>query len=84
MQPNDYNGNIGYGVKYFYLGDLWNSFYKWSACGVGTSVCFAPGETIEQYFVPYLSAMELYTNETNVPSSNRYAAGICIQQCFCI
>ena len=82
MQPNDYNGNIGYGVKYFYLGDLWNSFYKWSACGVGTSVCIAPGETIEQYFVPYLSAMELYTNATNVPASNRYAASICIQQCF--
>ncbi|PUZ48124.1 hypothetical protein GQ55_7G220700 [Panicum hallii var. hallii] len=85
-QPNEYNGNIGDGVKcFYYLGDLWNSFYKWSACGVGTSVCIAPGETVEQYFVPYLSAMELYANETNVPASNRYATGTCIQQClFCI
>jgi len=63
VQPNHYNGNIGYGVKYFYLGDLWNSFYKWSACGVGTSVRIAPGDTIEQYFVPYLSAMEMIVSE---------------------
>ncbi|PAN39219.1 hypothetical protein PAHAL_7G228700 [Panicum hallii] len=70
-QPNEHNGNIGDGVKcFYYLGDLWNSFYKWSACGVGTSVCIAPGGTVEQYFVPYLSAMELYANETNVPASN--------------
>ncbi|OEL36498.1 hypothetical protein BAE44_0002479 [Dichanthelium oligosanthes] len=68
---NDYHGNIAdnNGVKCFYLADLWNLFYQWSACGVGTSVCIAPGETMEQYFVPYLSAIELYTNEANVPAS---------------
>ncbi|CAL5069020.1 unnamed protein product [Urochloa decumbens] len=68
---NDYFGKIAHNnaFKYFYLGDLWNLFYQWSACGVGTSVCIAPGETIEQYFVPYLSSIELYTYKTNVPAS---------------
>nr|XP_034601730.1 uncharacterized protein LOC117862380 [Setaria viridis]TKW05566.1 hypothetical protein SEVIR_7G185000v2 [Setaria viridis] len=67
---NDYCGKIAdNGVKCFYLGDLWNLFYQWSACGVGTSVCIAPGETLEQFFVPYLSAIELYTYKTDVPTS---------------
>ncbi|KAF8704051.1 hypothetical protein HU200_031536 [Digitaria exilis] len=66
---NNYYGKVADEVKCFYLGDLWNVFYKWSACGVGTSVCIAPCETIEQYFVPYLSAIELYTNKTNDPTS---------------
>ncbi|XP_066345550.1 uncharacterized protein [Miscanthus floridulus] len=66
---NGYYEKIADGVKAFYLGDLWNRFYEWSACGVGTSVCIAPGETVVQYFVPYLSAIQLYTNMTNVPTS---------------
>uniref|UniRef100_A0A804MCV2 Uncharacterized protein n=1 Tax=Zea mays TaxID=4577 RepID=A0A804MCV2_MAIZE len=66
---NGYYEKIADGVRCFYLGDLWNSFYEWSACGVGTSVCIAPGETVVQYFVPYLSAIQLYTNTRNAPVS---------------
>lgn len=72
MQSKGYYEKIADGVKCFYLGDLWNRFYEWSACGVGTSVCIAPGETVVQYFVPYLSAIQLYTNTINVPASQRY------------
>jgi hypothetical protein len=53
--------------------DIWNRFYEWSTCGVGTSVCMAPDEIVVQYFVPYLLAIQLYTNMTNVPTSQRYA-----------
>ncbi|KAJ1287665.1 hypothetical protein BS78_02G028400 [Paspalum vaginatum] len=68
---NNYCANITEGGKYYYLGDLWNRFYEWSTCGVGTSVCIAPGEKMVQYFVPYLSAIQLYTNRTMVPTSQR-------------
>jgi hypothetical protein len=72
MQSNDYCGmSADNGVKCFYLGDLWNLFYQWSACGVGTSVCLSPSDTLEQFFVPYLSAIELYTYKTDIPTSQR-------------
>ncbi|TVU15122.1 hypothetical protein EJB05_38625, partial [Eragrostis curvula] len=62
---------IADGVKYYYLADLWNRFYEWSACGVGTSVRLPSGEAVIQYFVPYLSAIQLYTNESDAPVSQR-------------
>ncbi|KAL6652341.1 hypothetical protein ACP70R_011266 [Stipagrostis hirtigluma subsp. patula] len=66
--PNNYCGKVIDGVKCFYLGDLWNKFYEWSTCGVGTPVRLPSGETVVQYFVPYLSAIQLYTNNNNVPT----------------
>ncbi|KAF0893461.1 hypothetical protein E2562_025254 [Oryza meyeriana var. granulata] len=47
--------------SYFYLVDLWNHFYPLSACGVSTPVHLPSGQEIDQYFVPYLSAIQLYT-----------------------
>ncbi|XP_062227427.1 uncharacterized protein LOC133925556 [Phragmites australis] len=70
---NGYVEKIADGVKCFYLGELWNRFYEWSACGVGTSVRLPSGETIVQYFVPYLSAIQLYTNRADFfPSQRRF------------
>ncbi|XP_078161596.1 uncharacterized protein LOC144556957 [Carex rostrata] len=50
-------------VEYFTLSDLWDSLYEWSAYGASTNVVLPNGETLVQYFAPYLSAVQLYTNE---------------------
>ncbi|XP_074335556.1 uncharacterized protein LOC141672784 isoform X2 [Apium graveolens] len=50
-------------TRYYNLGDLWHSFEKWSACGVGTKVFENPhdSEEVDHYFVPKLSAIQIYT-----------------------
>ncbi|KAF3322346.1 hypothetical protein FCM35_KLT13487 [Carex littledalei] len=47
-------------VKWFRLVDLWDQYYEWSAYGAGTHVQLSTGETVVQYYVPYLSAIQLY------------------------
>jgi hypothetical protein len=71
LQQNNDGEKIADGIKYFYLADLWNRFYEWSAYGVGTSVHLPSGEAIVQYFVPYLSAIQLYTNKSDAAASQR-------------
>lgn len=48
-------------TRYFSLGDLWYSFEKWSACGVGTRVESHDSKDVVHYFVPKLSVIQLYT-----------------------
>ncbi|GER26308.1 hypothetical protein STAS_01948 [Striga asiatica] len=50
-------------VDYFVLGDLWNSFGEWSAYGAGVPIL---GQTLIQYFVPYLSAIQIFTSSSSV------------------
>ncbi|KAL9437763.1 hypothetical protein AB3S75_023603 [Citrus x aurantiifolia] len=57
-------------VEYFTLGDLWNCYCEWSAYGAGTPVVLSNGEEITQYYVPYLSAIQIYTNKSLVASRN--------------
>ncbi|KAL9432500.1 hypothetical protein AB3S75_027520 [Citrus x aurantiifolia] len=57
-------------VEYFTLGDLWNCYCEWSAYGTGTPVVLSNGEEITQYYVPYLSAIQIYTNKSLVASRN--------------
>ncbi|XP_020574884.1 uncharacterized protein LOC110020928 [Phalaenopsis equestris] len=47
---------------YFTLGDLWESFEEWSAYGAGVPLVLNGGDCVVQYYVPYLSAIQLYTN----------------------
>lgn len=49
---------------YFNLGDLWDLFNEWSAYGVGVPILFPGGETVVQYYVPYLSAIQIYTTKS--------------------
>ncbi|KAJ4713724.1 Protein of unknown function (DUF789) [Melia azedarach] len=51
-------------VEYFTLEDLWNCYYEWSAYGAGTPVVLNNSEEIMQYYVPYLSAIQIYTNKS--------------------
>ncbi|KAJ6684034.1 hypothetical protein OIU85_007703 [Salix viminalis] len=57
-------------VEYFTLGDLWGCYDEWSAYGAGTQVLLSCGETIMQYYVPYLSAIQIYSNKSVVASRN--------------
>ncbi|GKV05398.1 hypothetical protein SLEP1_g17416 [Rubroshorea leprosula] len=50
-------------VEYYTLGDLWNCYEEWSAYGVGTDVVLNNGDCVTQYYVPYLSAIQIYTNK---------------------
>lgn len=54
----------------FSLGDLWDQYYEWSAYGLGVPVHLATGETAVQYYVPYLSAIQIYTSKSHVALRN--------------
>jgi hypothetical protein len=57
-------------VEYFNLADLWEQYYEWSAYGAGATVQLPGGDRVVQYYVPYLSGMQLYTNK--VLTASRY------------
>ncbi|ESW24495.1 hypothetical protein PHAVU_004G135500 [Phaseolus vulgaris] len=58
-------------VEFFTLQDLWDRYYEWSAYGAGTPVTLEDGETVTQYYVPYLSAIQIYSNKSVAASRNR-------------
>lgn len=58
-------------IEYFTLGDLWDCYDEWSAYGAGTPVLLNSGETVTQYYVPYLSAIQIYTNKSANTSRNQ-------------
>lgn len=45
---------------YFVLGDLWESFKEWSAYGAGVPLLLNGSDSVMQYYVPYLSGIQLY------------------------
>lgn len=51
----------------FTLSDLWGCYDEWSAYGAGTHVLLNNGETLDQYYVPYLSGIQLYINKPPTP-----------------
>ncbi|XP_028761587.1 uncharacterized protein LOC114720140 [Neltuma alba] len=51
-------------VEYFTLRDLWNRYDEWSAYGAGVPITLNNGETLVQYYVPYLSAIQIFTSST--------------------
>ncbi|KAJ4844485.1 hypothetical protein Tsubulata_006321 [Turnera subulata] len=57
-------------VEHFSLSDLWDCYDEWSAYGAGTQIQSPCGESIMQYYVPYLSAIQLYCNKSVVASRN--------------
>lgn len=46
--------------SYFLLDDLWQSFKEWSVYGVGVPLLLNGSDSIVQYYVPYLSGIQLY------------------------
>ncbi|KAG8364676.1 hypothetical protein BUALT_Bualt18G0023300 [Buddleja alternifolia] len=58
-------------IDYITLGDLWNSFDEWSAYGVGVPILSDDAQNLIQYFVPYLSAIQIFTSNNSSPNSLR-------------
>ncbi|XP_059647243.1 uncharacterized protein LOC132293690 [Cornus florida] len=57
-------------TEYFTLGDLWECYKEWSAFGTGTPVVLNNGEDVVQYYVPYLSAIQIYINKSSTTPRN--------------
>ncbi|KAL1531863.1 hypothetical protein AAHA92_31950 [Salvia divinorum] len=47
---------------YFLLSDLWVAFKEWSAYGAGVPLLLNDRDSVIQYYVPYLSGIQLYGN----------------------
>ncbi|OWM78634.1 hypothetical protein CDL15_Pgr002805 [Punica granatum] len=54
-------------VDYFTLSDLWRCYDEWSAYGAGVPI-LTNGETLVQYYVPYLSAIQIFTSTSSLNS----------------
>ncbi|GFZ04585.1 hypothetical protein Acr_17g0001570 [Actinidia rufa] len=55
---------------YYCLGDLWESFTEWSVYGAGVPLLLNGEDSIKQYYVPYLSGIQLYVEQ--LKSSSRF------------
>lgn len=55
---------------YFTLDDLWDSFVEWSAYGVGVPLVLNGSYCVVQYYVPYLSGIQLY-GESSLSNDKR-------------
>jgi len=64
-------------VEYFTLGDLWNRYDEWSAYGAGVRIVLNNGETLVQYYVPYLSGIQIFTSSSSV-NGLRYPSSFAI------
>ncbi|KAF8082589.1 hypothetical protein N665_0818s0005 [Sinapis alba] len=60
---------------YFLLNDLWDSFEEWSAYGVGVPLVLNGIDSVVQYYVPYLSGIQLYEDPSRRASASKRRAG---------
>ncbi|CAL9126421.1 uncharacterized protein LOC103991445 [Musa acuminata AAA Group] len=56
---------------YFALSDLWESFKEWSAYGVGVPLLLHGNDSVIQYYVPFLSGIQLYGQSRTPSASSR-------------
>ena len=59
---------------YFVLGDLWESFKEWSAYGAGVPLVLNDNDSVVQYYVPYLSGIQIYATTPKPSLLSRYTA----------
>nr|XP_043613394.1 uncharacterized protein LOC122585329 isoform X2 [Erigeron canadensis] len=57
---------------YFVLGDLWESFKEWSAYGAGVPLILNDSDSVVQYYVPYLSGIQLYTDPLKIAKPRQH------------
>ncbi|XP_039025147.1 uncharacterized protein LOC120158347 [Hibiscus syriacus] len=48
--------------SYYCLSDLWEYYSEWSAYGVGVPLVLNGSDSVKQYYVPYLSGIQLYVD----------------------
>ncbi|KAL5815555.1 hypothetical protein ACOSQ4_026196 [Xanthoceras sorbifolium] len=58
---------------YFTLGDLWESFKEWSVYGAGVPLVLDGSDSVVQYYVPYLSGIQLYGESMQSTAKSRQA-----------
>uniref|UniRef100_A0A162A482 Uncharacterized protein n=1 Tax=Daucus carota subsp. sativus TaxID=79200 RepID=A0A162A482_DAUCS len=59
------------GLRPFYnLGDLWESLKEWSVYGAGVPMIIKETDSVVQYYVPYLSGLQLYADPSKRPANN--------------
>ncbi|XAR61377.1 hypothetical protein NMG60_11035063 [Bertholletia excelsa] len=56
---------------FYFLGDLWESFKEWSVYGVGVPLLLNGKDSVMQYYVPFLSGIQLYVEPLEYPSGLR-------------
>ncbi|KAA8529115.1 hypothetical protein F0562_034086 [Nyssa sinensis] len=56
---------------YFELGDLWESFREWSAYGAGVPLILNDSDFVVQYYVPYLSGIQIYGDPSKCSVKSR-------------
>ncbi|KAL6505049.1 hypothetical protein OROGR_024866 [Orobanche gracilis] len=56
-------------LPFFYLEDLWEFFSQWSYYGAGVPLFLNGKDKIEQYYVPFLSGIQLFIDPSNPSSS---------------
>ncbi|GLJ45273.1 hypothetical protein SUGI_0952890 [Cryptomeria japonica] len=66
LQPHSEEGC----TEYFNAGNMWDLYDEWSAYGAGVPIVLNTGETVVQYYVPYLSALQIYTANDIRSSTN--------------
>ncbi|CAN4104930.1 unnamed protein product [Withania somnifera] len=64
-------------VEYFTLGDLWNCYDEWSAYGAGVPIKTDSGETLVQYYVPYLSSIQIFVSRSSVNFLREETESVC-------
>ncbi|KAG6474615.1 hypothetical protein ZIOFF_068553 [Zingiber officinale] len=52
-------------VEYFNLVNLWDQYSEWSAYGLGVPIILDNCDSVVQYYVPYLSAIQIYTSKSH-------------------
>ncbi|KAL8149130.1 uncharacterized protein LOC141708592 [Apium graveolens] len=57
---------------FYYLGDLWESLKEWSVYGAGVPMIIKDTDSVVQYYVPYLSGLQLYVDPSKCPANNRH------------
>ena len=57
---------------YFLLSDLWVAFKEWSAYGAGVPLLLNDRDSVIQYYVPYLSGIQLYGDLSMSTTKLRY------------
>ncbi|KAJ4876501.1 hypothetical protein Rs2_41519 [Raphanus sativus] len=53
-------------VEFFRLSDLWDCYDEWSAYGAGVPIRLTNGESLVQYYVPYLSAIQIFISRSSL------------------